>query len=73
MERDFGALIRKKLEPWTPKKPFPDSLQISVDHWLSVKARGTLPELPKLGQHPEELVVEDTTHLTKLIKGLKLK
>lgn len=51
---------------------FPDSLQLSQDHWINTKPRGELPDLPPLGIHPEEPEVRpDDGRLASLIKNMR--
>ena len=65
----IGPLLRK-----LPRAPyrFPDSLQISQEHFINTKPRGELPDLPPLGIHPEEPEVRpDDSRLASLIKNIR--
>lgn len=68
--------LRKALEK---PKPFPDSLQISVDHFLATKARSGQPDIKIKGlpvvkiSDVEVIGGGDPGRIDSLIKGLNLK
>ena len=63
--------LAKRLEPFAPVRRFPDSLQLSQEHFINTKPRGELPPLPPLGVHPDQPeALPDDEHLRGLIRKL---